>query len=177
LVDTMYAFDLERTQLLLEVGGVDMVVQRGWYSSIEFWSPTLFGRFVLPRLRDLSALVHQAGARLAYTMTMGALPLAPQLIDAGVDLLYYVDPIQDKTDLSQVKRVIAGRMAVAGGVNSGVTLCRGSANEIRQAVHTAVETLASGGGFILAPVDALFPDTPWTSVDALIRAWREVRDI
>jgi len=29
----------------------------------------------------------------------------------------------------------------------------------------------------LAPVDALFPDTPWASVQAMIEAWREVREI
>jgi hypothetical protein len=176
LVDTMYAFDRQRTELLLDVGGVDMVVQRGWYSSIEFWSPMLFSRFVLPQLKDMAALVHQAGARFAYTMTMGVLPLADQLIEAGIDLLYYVDPVQDKADLSEVKHAVAGRMAMAGGINSGVTLSRGSTEEICQAVYTAVHTLGPGGGFVLAPVDALFPDTSWTSVKTMIEAWRTVRD-
>ena len=75
----------------------------------------------------------------------------------------------------EVKRAIAGRMAIAGGINSGVTLASGSPDEIRQAVRAAVAALAPGGGFILAPVDALFPDTPWASVAAMIEAWKEVR--
>ena len=144
LVDTIYALDRQRTELMLDVGGVDMVVQRGWYSSIEFWSPKLFRRFVLPHLREMAALAHQAGARFAYTMTMGVLPLAEQLVEAGVDLLYYVDPVQDKADLGEVKRAIGGKMAVAGGINSGVTLASGSTEEIRQAVYTAVRTLGPG---------------------------------
>ncbi len=176
LVDAIYALDRQRTELMLDVGGVDMVVQRGWYSSIEFWSPKLFRRFVLPHVRDMATLAHQAGARFAYTMTMGVLPLADQLVEAGVDLLYYVDSVQDKADLAEVKRAIGGKMAVAGGINSGVTLASGSTEEIRQAVYTAVRTLGRGGGFILAPVDALFPDTPWSSVEAMIEAWRQVRD-
>jgi uroporphyrinogen-III decarboxylase len=176
LVDVMAAFDRRRTEVMLDVGGVDMVVQRGWYSSIEFWSPALFRRFVLPHLKEMAAMVHQASARFAYTMTMGVLPLADQLIEAGVDLLYYVDPVQDKADLTEVKAKIVGRMAVAGGINSGVTLTSGSPDEIRQAVHTAVRTLGPGGGFILAPVDALFPDTPWSSVAAMIEGWREARE-
>jgi len=93
-----------------------------------------------------------------------------------VDLLYYVDPVQDKADLAEVKVKVGGRMAVAGGINSGVTLARGSLEEIRQAVHAAVHTLGPGGGFILAPVDALFPDTPWSSVETMIKSWQEVRD-
>jgi len=175
LVDVMAAFDRRRTEVMLDVGGVDMVVQRGWYSSIEFWSPALFRRFVLPHLKELVTMAHQTGARFAYTMTMGVLPLADLLLEAGVDFLYYVDPVQDKTDLAEVKARIAGRMAVAGGINSGVTLASASPDEIRQAVHTAVRTLGPGGGFILAPVDALFPDTPWASVEAMIQGWREVR--
>ena len=40
-------------------------------------------------------------------------------------------------------------------------------------LRAAMRTLGPGGGFILAPVDALFPDTPWPSVEAMIAAWRE----
>jgi len=175
LVDVIYAFDRRRTEIMLNVGGVDMVVQRGWYSSTEFWSPKLFRRFVLPHLQELASLTHQAGARFAYTMTTGVLDLADLLLESGIDLLYFVDPVQDGADLSSVKAAFDGRIAIAGGVNSGVTLASGSRDEIRQAVHAAVHTLAPGGGFILAPVDALFPDTPWSSVEAMIDAWREVR--
>ena len=176
LVDLVYAFDRRRTEIMLDVGGVDMVVQRGWYSSTDFWSPALFERFVLPHLRDLVALAHGTAARFAYVMTTGVLTMADLLLRAGIDLLYYVDPVQDEADLAAVKAKFGGRLAVAGGVNSGVTLGNGSREEIRQAVHAAVRTLGSGGGFILAPVDALFPDTPWSGVEAMIETWREVQD-
>ena len=175
LVDTIYAFDRRRTEMMLDMGGVDMVVQRGWYSSTEFWSPALFRRYVLPHLKELVSLAHQAGVHFAYTMTTGVLALADLLLEAGVDLLYYVDPVQGDADLEAIRAKFSGRMAVAGGVNSGVTLARGSRDEIRQAVHTAVRTLAPDGGFILAPVDALFPDTPWSSIETMIEAWHEVR--
>ncbi len=182
LVDIVYAFDRRRTEWALglgydAVGGVDLIVQRGWYSSTEFWSPQLFRRFVLPHLRELADLVHGAGARLAYTMTTGVAALAELLIEAGVDLLYYIDPVQDDLDLAAFRAAIgAGRLAVAGGVNTSVTLNSGTDDEIRQAVHEVVRIMAPDGGFILAPVDALFPDTPWRSVEAMIAAWREVSE-
>ena len=175
LYEQVSAWDMRRTEVMLDVGGVDVVAQRGWYSSIEFWSPKLFARYVAPHLKEMADLAHQAGKKFAYTMTMGVAPLAEQLIGAGIDLLYYADPVQDKTDLAEVKRKIAGKMAIAGGVNSGVTLASGSPEEVRQAVYAAVKTLGPGGGFILAPVDALFPDTPWKSVEAMIEAWKETR--
>jgi hypothetical protein len=40
-------------------------------------------------------------------------------------------------------------------------------------VGEALETLGPTGKFILHPVDALFPDTPWEGVERLIRAWKE----
>jgi hypothetical protein len=174
LFDIVSAFDRRRTEIMLEAGGVDVVAQRGWYSSTDFWSPRLFKRFLQPSLREMSDMAHRAGARFAYTMTLGASTMADYLIAAGVDLLYYVDPVQDKTDLALVKEKFRGKVALAGGVNSAVTLGSGSRAEVKAAVENAMRTLGPDG-FILAPVDALFPDTPWASVQAMIETWREVR--
>ena len=176
LVEIVSAFDRRRTEIMLDVGGIDLVMQRGWYSSTDFWSPRLFERFLLAPLKGLVDMAHGAGKPFGYTMTTGILVMADHLLAAGVDVLYYVDPVQDRVDLAAVKAKLGGRMALVGGVNSGVTLASGSAGEIRAAVHAAVETLAPGGGFILAPVDALFPDTPWSGVEAMIDAWKEVRE-
>ena len=167
-------FDRLRTEVMLDVGGVDVVAERGWYSSTDFWSPRLFGKFLVPQILKVSNLAHQGGAKFAYTMTMGAHSMADLLVEAGVDLLYYVDPVQDKVDLASVKAKFRGRIAVAGGVNSAVTLGSGSRDGIRQAVRIAAQALGPDG-YIMAPVDAIFPDTPWTSVEAMIEAWREVR--
>jgi hypothetical protein len=175
LLDIIDDFDRRVTAMMLDVGGIDLLVQRGWFSATDFWSPTLFRQFVSPRLKHLARMVHQSGSLFGYTMTCGAPAMAEDLIGAGVDLLYYVDPLQDRTDLAEVKRRFQGRLAAVGGVDSAVTLLRGSEAEIRQTVQTVVRTLGPTG-FILAPVDALFPDTPWSSVQAMIEAWREVRD-
>lgn len=173
LFDIVSAFDRRRTEIMLDVGGVNVVAQRGWYSSTDFWSPRLFRRFIEPGLEKVAEMAHSAGRQFAYTMTMGAVTMADSLIQAGVDLLYYVDPVQDKTDLAAVKATFRGKVALAGGVNSAVTLGSGSPEEISAAVHSAVRTLGPDG-FILAPVDAVFPDTPWSGVEAMIEAWKEV---
>lgn len=174
LVDIVSAFDRQRTEMMLDVGGVDVVVRRGWYSSTDFWSPKLFQKFLLPDLKRGAELAHQAGVRFAYVMTTGPLSMANHLLASGIDLLYWVDPMQEKADIAQVKEKFKDRIAIAGGVSSAVTLYKGSREEIRQAVQNAVSKLGPTG-FILSPVDALFPDTPWANVEAMIDAWREVR--
>ena len=176
VVDTMYDFDRMKTEILLDIGGVDLIVQRGWYSSTDFWSPSLFRRFVLPHLKELVTMAHQAGKLFAYVMTTGLMAMLDELKEADIDLLYFVDPVQDHVDLSTLKQRVDGKFAIAGGVNSSITLGRGTPEEIREAVHSAIKTLGPCGGFILSPVDALFPDTPWDSVQKMVDAWCEVCD-
>jgi len=95
LLEIVTAFDKRRPEMMLDVGGVDVVVRRGWYSSTDFWSPALFQQFLLPGLKQAVEVAHQAGVRFVYTMTTGALSMASQLLAAGIDLLYYVDPMQE----------------------------------------------------------------------------------
>ncbi|MBN2044304.1 MAG: hypothetical protein JW757_04715 [Anaerolineales bacterium] len=58
-----------------------------------------------------------------------------------------------------------------GGVEA-VTVERGSAAAVRDAVRLAVETLGPRG-FILSPVDNLTIDAPqtWRNIDTFIQAW------
>jgi Uroporphyrinogen decarboxylase (URO-D) len=173
LVSLVDEFDRMRTDLMLEVGGVDLVVQRGWYSSTDFWSPDLFERFVLPNLKRNVARVHESGARFAYVMTTGVRPLLRHLAETGVDVYYWADPVQGDVDLATIRNALGGRVAIAGGVNAPLTLGRGSPEEIRRAVREAIETLGPCG-FILEPVDSLFPDTPWAAVRTMIEAHGEL---
>ncbi len=172
LVDTVYDFDLMRTEMMLDVGGVDMIVQRGWYSSTDFWSPELFKRYVLPNLKKLVQVVHEKGLKFGYVMTTGVMDMLEYLAESGIDLLYFVDPEQDKLDLKVFKERLNGRFAVAGGINSSISLTSGKREEIVSRVKTAMEIFGRDG-FILSPVDALFPDTPWENVNVMIDTWRE----
>jgi hypothetical protein len=40
-------------------------------------------------------------------------------------------------------------------------------------VKEAIDTLGSTGRFIMHPVDALHPDTPWEGIEILIEKWKE----
>jgi hypothetical protein len=172
LLDIIHETDKARTELALSAS-VDIVCQRGWYSSTDFWSPAIFRRHFKPRVAELASIAHAQKKLFGYVMTTGVMTLGPDLMEAGVDLLYYVDPVQDHLDLEAARKLFRKKMAVAGGVNSGVTLASGSRQEIRAAVRKALDVFGDSGGFILSPVDALFPDTPWASVETMIQAWRE----
>ena len=174
LVALIEATDYARTELAVMSPGIDMVCQRGWYSSTDFWSPELFRTYVLPGVVRLASLAHRHGKKFAYVMTTGVETLGPLLADAGVDLLYFVDPVQDGIPLIRAAELFGNRMTMVGGINS-VNLISDNPGKIRADVKAAIDILGPTNRFILHPVDAVFPDTPWRSLDAVIQAWKEFR--
>lgn len=172
LVETIFKADIARTELALATPGVDLIVQRGWYSSTNFWSPRLFERFVFPYLQALAALVHRHQRKLGYVMTTGVQKLGPRLADAGVDVLYFADPLQDHLPLDWARDHLSERMCLVGGCNA-LTLASSRA-AIFQEVRHAIEVLGPTRRFILHPLDAIFPDTPWEGLETLLQAWNEL---
>lgn len=178
LLDRIAAWNRLRMEVVLDAG-IDLFIRRAWYETADFWSPALYRQFILPHLkRDVHA-VHQAGTRLAVITTNAYTPLETCYLEADIDALIGLDPVQDvRADFERTKRELGDRICLWGGVNGFVTVERGSAGEVRQAVHEAVRVLAPEGGFILSPVDNVTVDTPRTrtNVAAFIEAWRECRD-
>ncbi len=140
-----------------------MIIERGWYSSTDFWSPNLFNQFVFPKIKELAAYVHKKGKKFGYVMTTGVKTLGPRLAEAGVDVLYFVDPVQDNITLECAKDLFAGRLTMVGGINT-LNLSSCNPNKIKDEVHHAIDILAPTNRFILHPVDSLFPETPWDGI-------------
>jgi uroporphyrinogen-III decarboxylase len=172
LLDIIAQTDYARTELAAQTQGIDMVVMRGWYSSTDFWSPRMFDEYVLGHVKKLADLAHKHGKKFAYVITTGVESLGPKLADAGVDVLYFIDPVQDTITIEKASELLADRITLVGGT-SALTLASGEPGRIRNKVHKALDILGPTNRFILHPVDALFPDTPWQSVEQMIEAWRE----
>ncbi len=170
LTDAVAETDLGRTELACKNQTVDIIVQRGWYSSTDFWSPKLFDDFIIPHIAEIAQLVHKHGKKFAYVMTTGVATLGKRLIDAGVDILYFVDPVQDNMSLEMARDMLSAHMTVVGGINS-VSLTTADKEKIQDEVKRAIDVLGPTNRFILHPVDALFPDTPWESVEILLETW------
>jgi hypothetical protein len=177
LFEAVTETDRARVDLAARNPGVDLVVERGWYSSTNFWSPDLFDRFVSPHIRTLAAAAHAHGKKFAYVMTTGVEILGPRLAEDGVDVLYFVDPIdpvQKGLSLERIRDLLSGSMTLVGGISS-ITLSNRDTAAIDRDVRHALEVLGPTGRFILHPVDAVFPDTPWESIERLIEAWKKWR--
>ena len=176
ILDVVSEWNRWRMELMLDAG-VDLFVRRAWYEGTDLWSPALYHRFFLPRLMAETQLAHEAGAKFAYILTSGSSPILGQLIEAGVDVLVGVDPIQGRgTDLGELKARTAGKLCLWGGVNAFLTVERGSVLEGEVAVRGALHTFGPSG-FILSPVDNIrdTSECAWANTLALIEAWKEMR--
>lgn len=173
-LDLVCNWEKRRLQVLIDEG-VELVFHSAWYEMTDFWTPQLYRTLLKPRIKELVSIAHQAGVRFAYIITKSYDTLAEELLDLGVDCLYGADPLQGRADVAFLRDTFKGRVCLWGGVNSAVTLGRGTKKEIEAAVDEAIRQLAPGGGFVLFPVDNLMPGAnPWTSTETLLKRWRQI---
>jgi len=176
LISILEEWNRARLQVHLDTG-VDLVFRRAWYEGTDFWSPSLYREFILPSLHRDVELTHQAGARYAYIITTGMMPIADQILEAGVDVVVGIDPGMGKgTTLADVSAKLGGKVGLWGGVSGPLVIEEGSEDEVRAAVEEALAALGRTGRFILSPVDNVRADTEhsWRNVTAFIEAWRSL---
>ncbi len=175
LGEIIHEWNAERMRAMLEVG-VDLFIRRAWYEGTDFWSPPMYERFILPSLKREVEIAHEKGALFGYISTSGTLGIVPYLLEAGVDAIIGVDPVQGvATDMAAMRFAVGDRMALWGGVNAFVTVELGTDGEIRAAVQEALDALGPQGT-ILSPVDNIRDETDETMrrVEVMIDAWRQM---
>jgi uroporphyrinogen-III decarboxylase len=178
LLTIIYEWNRRRMDVVLEAG-VDLLVRRAWYETVDFLSPPTYRQLILPLLTEDAQQAHQAGTRLALITTAAYTPLLDMYLESGIDVLIGLDPVQDaRADFALTKRKLAGRVCLWGGVNGFVTVETGTPAQVRGAVRAAIRQLGPGGGFILSPIDNVTADSPdvWANVSALVDEWRACRE-
>ncbi|MGC9319542.1 MAG: uroporphyrinogen decarboxylase family protein [Armatimonadota bacterium] len=176
LAGIIHEWNAARMREVLSVG-VDLFIRRGWYEGTDFWSPPMYERFVLPSLTREVQIAHDHGARFGYINTSGTMGILGPLLEAGVDVVIGVDPVEGmNTDMAAMRQIVGERMALWGGVNGFVTVEMGSDGEIRAAVARALQEMGEVGT-ILSPVDNIRDESDDTMrrVQVMIDAWREMR--
>lgn len=174
LVDIITETDYARAELACKNPAIDMIVQRGWYSGVDFWSPKLFEQFIYPGLVKIAELVHKYEKKFGYVITTGVEVMGELLRNSGIDVLFYIDPLQDSITLEKAKDMFCTEMTIVGGINS-ITLNSKNKTQIDNEVKRVINILGETNRFILQPVTSLFPDTPWEGVEMLIEAWNKYK--
>ena len=173
LLEMIHRWNVGRMQAVL-AAPVDLYIRRAWYEGCDFITPVFFRDVVLPRLRAEVDLAHAHGTRFGYICSSGTRPLLDAYLEAGIDVLIGVDPVQGThTDMPYLKQKLGEQACLWGGVSGAVTVEQGTEEEVRVAVRRAIATLGPGR-FVLSPIDNITVDAPrtWENVEVLIDEWR-----
>lgn len=173
LLDMIHIWNRQRMEVVLSAP-VDLYIRRAWYEGCDFVMPAFFREVILPRLRAEVELAHERGAKFGYICSSGTKPMLDHYLEAGIDALIGIDPIQGTyTHMPLLKEKLGQRVCLWGGVSGAVTVEMGTEEEVRAAVREAIKTLGPRG-FILSPVDNITLDTlrTWRNLDIFLDEWR-----
>ena len=155
LLHRIMDFDLAIARHYTEVGieaaglGDDLGTQQG-----SLFSPEILHEFFVPEYRRLFDFYRSRGVIIHFHSCGNVRPVLDVLMDLGVNVL---NPVQaTANDLDEVRRVTQGRMALQGGVSSGV-IVEGPIPRIRDEVRRRLWQLGRDGGYFCGPDQGM----PW----------------
>ena len=169
ILEIPYQYHLAAAKRLVELG-VDMIWTGddigGQHRLIM--SPRHWRRFLKPRMArfvsDLKAI--NPAVKVAYHSDGNILPLIPELIEIGIDVL---NPIQPASmDPAMIKQQFGDKLCFWGSIDEQHTLPFGTSEAVRDEVRQRLATIGAGGGLILGPTHHVQLDTPLENFWAMV---------
>jgi uroporphyrinogen decarboxylase len=173
LMDRMVDFILAIADKLLdEIGpsiqiicyGDDLAFQNGLMMSMP-----MFRQLIKPRLRRVFDFFRSKSQAKLWFHTDGAIvPLLPDIIDLGVDIL---NPIQvtasGMDDTRRLKQEFGNDLVFWGGIDTQQLLPFGTPQKVRADVQRRIWDLAADGGYVLSSVHNIQDDVSPENIIAM----------
>jgi uroporphyrinogen decarboxylase len=169
LLEIPYQYHLTIARKLVEMGvdmiwtGDDVGAQHKMLISPEHWR-----RFLKPRMANFFAELKaiNPAVKVAYHSDGNILPIIPELIEIGVDVL---NPIQPASmDPAQIKQEFGDKLCFWGSIDEQYTLPMGSPAEVEAEVRQRLQTIGADGGLIIGPTHNVQLDTPLENFWAMV---------
>ncbi|MBN2553821.1 MAG: hypothetical protein JXB06_13675, partial [Spirochaetales bacterium] len=98
----------------------------------------------------------------------------PDLIDAGLDILYPVQPKARSMQIDFLRKEFGGSLSFYGGFDVQELLPFGTVRQIEEEVVRMARVFAGRGGFILSTSHVIMEDVPEENV---LKLYEIIRDI
>jgi len=149
-------------------GGGDFAGYQG-----PFYSPKTFHDLVLPRLQEITNIVHQKNAYSLFASDGDLWSVADDLFGAsGVDGFYEIDR-RAGMDLRRLREHFPD-LTLLGGISSH-TLHVGSSEEVIAETLTSIEVAKELGRIIVGVTNLPVPGTPVSNIEAMLRTVEDNR--
>jgi uroporphyrinogen decarboxylase len=173
ILDIPYQYHLVAAKKLVDLG-VDMI----WIGddvgtqNRMLISPKMWRKFLKPKLANFVSEIKSLNPQLkvAYHTDGNIIPIIPELIEIGIDVLNPVQPAS--MDPEQLKKTFGDQLCYWGTIDEQRTLPFGNPTDVQAEVRQRLETIGRDGGLILSPTHHVQLDTPlenfWTMVNTII---------
>jgi len=136
-------------------------------------SPDMWRRFFKEKMAYFISELRKINPsiKIAYHSDGYIIPIIPELIDIGIDIL---NPIQPASmDPVEVKRLTGERLCLWGTIDEQHTLPFTDPESVRKEVGERIRTVGRNGGLILSPTHNIQLDTPIENYLAMVDAIRQ----
>ena len=180
ILEIPYRYNLAIAKKMTAMGvdmiwtGDDVGTQRGMLISPDTWR-CFFKERMARFFTELKKI--NPDLKIAYHSDGNILPIIPDLIEIGLDILNPVQPAC--MDPALLKRKYGRKLCFWGSIDEQKTLPFGTVQDVRDEVRKRYETIGRHGGLILSPTHNVQPDTPlenfWAMDDGIEEGYPEKR--
>ncbi len=176
LLDKIMDINLEVGKELIRLGadiiwaGDDFGGQHGVIMSPEIWRVHFKPRikYIFEEFRKVNPDI-----KIAWHSCGSILPLIPDFIEIGLDILNPIQPRARDMDPVNLKKEFGKDLIFFGGIDIQELLPSGTPEQIRDDVYQKIEILGKNGGYIIAPAHNIQDDTPVENVLAFFEAVKD----
>lgn len=173
LMDKIMHYILLAGKRLIDMGvdilwcGDDFGSQQGMIMDPETWR-----KVFKPRIKYMFEEFRKArpDIKIAWHSCGSILPIIPDFIEVGLDILNPIQPLAQGMEPSFLKRTYGKDLVFFGGIDVQHLLPYGTPEMIRDEVKRRIDILGNNGGYIVAPAHNIQPDTPVENVFAFFDA-------
>ena len=177
LMEHMLQFQCARQeQYLNEVGeyldiifvGDDLAAARS-----PLMSPAVYREMIKPyQKRYFEFIKSRTKAKLMYHSCGSVVPLIPDLIEIGVDILNPIQVNAADMDPRQLKKEFGDQLCFCGAIDTSQVMPNGTIDDVRDEVARRIDELGPEG-YILTAVHDIQADVPAQNVLAMYKAAKE----
>jgi uroporphyrinogen decarboxylase len=140
--------------------------------------PDLWRRIYKPHYKRLFTEWKKITRMKSYLHSCGAISdIIGDLIECGLDIINPIQLSGRGMEPESLQERFGGRIIFYGGAHDAVLCPPGTPDEmVYEACKKNISALSRNGGYILAGVHNLPADTPASHLQAMLQAWRDVRE-
>lgn len=132
-------------------------------------SPQIYRELIKPRhKRMMDALKSRSNAKVHYHSCGSVYAVIEDLIEIGIDALNPIQVSARNMDAARLKEEFGDRVAFWGAIDTQRILPYASPEEVRAEVRRIIDSMAKGGGYILASVHNIQAEVPPENIVAML---------